>query len=49
MKYNAVDQIKEDEMGRACSMYGGDKKYTLRVLVGKNKEDHLQDLGVEGV
>jgi hypothetical protein len=32
-----VDQIKEDEMGRACSLYGGDKKYTLRVLLGKIK------------
>ena len=30
-------------------MYGGDKKYTLGVLVGKNKEDLLQYLGVEGV
>jgi hypothetical protein len=36
-------------MGRASNMYGGEKKYTLRVLVGENKEHHLQDLGVEGV
>jgi len=49
IKYYAFDQIKKDEMSRACSMYGGDKKYTLGVLVGKNKEDLLQYLGVEGV
>ena len=36
-------------MGKECSMKGGDKKYALGVLVGENKEDHLQDLGVEGV
>jgi len=36
-------------MGRECSMCGGDKKYKLRVFFGGgDKEDHLQDLGVEG-
>jgi hypothetical protein len=28
-KYNYNDEIKDDEMGRACSMHGGEAKYML--------------------
>jgi hypothetical protein len=31
------DEIKEDEMGRACSTHG-EKRTVYRVLVGKPKE-----------
>jgi hypothetical protein len=33
-QYNQNDQLKEDEMGRACST-NGPKKNAYRVLVGK--------------
>jgi hypothetical protein len=26
-KYNYNDQVKEDEIGRACKMHGGEEKY----------------------
>jgi hypothetical protein len=40
------DQIKEDEMGHACGMYGGEEK-CIQILAEKMKErDHLEDLGV---
>jgi hypothetical protein len=29
------DQVKETEMGRACSMHGGERRYAYGVLVGK--------------
>jgi hypothetical protein len=32
--YNYNDQVKEDNMGRACSMHG-EKKNEYRILVGK--------------
>jgi hypothetical protein len=32
-KYNSKDQVKEDEMGRACRTHG--KRIAYRVLVGK--------------
>jgi hypothetical protein len=33
-KYNLNDQVKEDEMGRACSM-NWEKRDAYRILVGK--------------
>jgi hypothetical protein len=33
MKYNSNNQVKEEEMDRACSMHGK-KEITCRVLVG---------------
>jgi hypothetical protein len=33
-KHNENDQVKEDEMGRACSM-NGEKRCAYRILVGK--------------
>jgi hypothetical protein len=35
-KYNWNDQVKEDEMGRACSM-NRKKRNAYRILVGKQK------------
>jgi hypothetical protein len=29
-----VDQVKEDEMGKACST-NGERRYAYRILVGK--------------
>jgi hypothetical protein len=43
-----IQVMKDDEMGRACGMYGK-KINTYRVLVGKLvNRDHLQDLGIDG-
>jgi hypothetical protein len=33
-KYNKIDQVMEDEMGRACSMKST-KRNAYRILVGK--------------
>jgi hypothetical protein len=33
-KYNLNDQVKEDEMGRACNR-NGEKRNAYRILVGK--------------
>jgi hypothetical protein len=39
---------KEDEMGRTCGMYGGNRG-TYRVLMGKRRErDHFNDLDLDG-
>jgi hypothetical protein len=35
-KYNYNDQVKEDEMGRACSK-NGEKRNLYRLLVGKSE------------
>jgi hypothetical protein len=34
-KHNWNDQVKEDEMGRACSMNEVDGRNAYRILVGK--------------
>jgi hypothetical protein len=34
VKYNSTDQVKEDEMGRACST-PGQKRNVYRILLGK--------------
>jgi len=34
-KYYSDDQIEKNEMGGACSMYGGERRGVYRVLVGK--------------
>jgi hypothetical protein len=48
-KYHTVDQIKEDEMGRACGTYGGEYKCVQRIGGEKLVErDHLEDLLVDG-
>ena len=36
MKYLG-DQIENNEIGRACSMYGGERRGAYRVLVGKHE------------
>jgi hypothetical protein len=48
-RYYLGDQI-ENEMGRACSKYGGKERYdAYRVLVGKPVgRNHLADPGVDG-
>jgi hypothetical protein len=33
-KYNYNDQVKENEMGRACSTHGEEMKNACRVFVG---------------
>ena len=45
MKYYSGDQIKKNEMGRACGTYGGQE----RCLDDFGEErDHLEELGVDG-
>jgi hypothetical protein len=46
VKYNYNDQVKEKEVGRACSMHG--EKNAYRILVGKLEEIHYEDLGIGG-
>jgi hypothetical protein len=41
--------LKEDEIGRACSM-NGEKRNAYRMLVGKSEKiDHLEDQEVGGL
>jgi hypothetical protein len=42
------DEIKEDEMGRACSMHVGDEKCIQNLLEYMKRRDHLEDLGMRG-
>jgi hypothetical protein len=43
-----LHQIKEDELGGACSMHGRDKN-AYSILVGNLKgRDHLENLGLDG-
>jgi hypothetical protein len=47
-KYNQNYQVKEDEMGKACST-NGEKRNAYSVLVGKPEEKRpLEDLDVGG-
>ena len=41
-------QIKDNDMGRACSTHVGGKRTVYRVLSGKHERDHLEDVGVGG-
>jgi hypothetical protein len=42
--------MKEDEMGGACGIYGGEEKYIQEFLCGYRKErDHLEDLDIDGI
>ena len=42
------DKIEKDEMGRACSPYGGEER-RIQSLVGKREaRDHLEDPAVDG-
>ena len=46
-QYYSSDQIKKNEMGMACGMYG--ERSADTVIVGNmREEDHLEDLGVDG-
>lgn len=47
IKNVSVDHIKEDEMGGACGMYGGEEK-CMRVLMGKpeGRGPQLQNLDI---
>jgi hypothetical protein len=46
-QYYSGDKIEKNEIGGACSAYGGRGAY--RVLVGNLRErDHLVDPGVDG-
>jgi hypothetical protein len=48
-EYYSGDQIKKYDMGGTCSTYGA-RRGAYRVLVGRPvEEDHLKDLGVDGV
>jgi hypothetical protein len=40
-KKNLYDQIKQDEMHRACSKHGGDEKFL-------KERDYSVDLGIDG-
>jgi hypothetical protein len=37
-KYYSGDEIKKNEIGRACSTHGGERKGAYRALVGKRQE-----------
>jgi hypothetical protein len=43
MKYHSGDQIKKNDMGRACGTYEGQEKCGGDLM----KRDHLEDLGVD--
>jgi hypothetical protein len=44
------DQIKKNEMGRACSMYGGEGRHIQDFGGGRDlrERDHLKDPGKDG-
>jgi len=46
IKYYSGDQVKEDEMGGACSTHGCDEKCIQNV--GRKGTVHAEDLGVGG-
>ena len=49
IKYYTADQIKKNEMGGACSTYGGLETRILGFCVSNLRErDHLKDVGVNG-
>jgi hypothetical protein len=42
-------QIKDNDMGRACSTHEGEENCIQGIVGGNTKErDHLEDLGVGG-
>jgi len=47
-KYYWGDQVKEDEMGGVCSMYGGEEK-RVQVHGGETlkERNHFEDPGIE--
>jgi len=48
-QYCSGDQIKKNEMGGACSWYGGrGEVYTGFWWRNLRERDHLEDLGVDG-
>jgi hypothetical protein len=49
MKFLWGDEIKEDEMGGACSRHWKKKgKHTIFLLEIVKRRYHLEDLGVDG-
>ena len=48
-KYDSVDQIEKDEMGGACSTYGGEER-RIQGFGGENLRErgHLEGPGVDG-
>jgi hypothetical protein len=40
--------MKKDEMGMACGMYGGEKKFVQGFWCGNLKEDCWEDIGIPG-
>jgi hypothetical protein len=48
-QYCSGDQIENNEIGRACSAYGGKgEMYTGFWLENLRERDHLEDPGVDG-
>jgi hypothetical protein len=48
--YYSGDQIKDKEMGEACSVYEGEEKYHTGFWVGNLQERyHLEDQGWESL
>jgi hypothetical protein len=43
-----VEQIKEDEMGKAYDMYGEYRNATVFLYENLKETDHLEDLGIDG-
>ena len=48
-QYCSGDKIEKNEMGRACSAYGGEERRIQGFGWGNMRErDHLEDSGVDG-
>lgn len=49
-RYYLGDQIKENEIGGAGSMYGGEERCRHRFWLGNlRKRHHLDDTGINGI
>ena len=48
-QYCSGDKIEKNEIGGACSVYGGEER-CMRGIGGENlrERDHLEDLGIDG-
>jgi hypothetical protein len=46
-KFYSCGQIKKNEVGEACSMYGGEEMY-MQDFGGKTLGKHLEDLSADG-
>lgn len=49
-KHYSTDQIKKNEMGRACGTPGGDETFTCIQILERNprRKSQMEDLGVNG-